>query len=50
MVVGFGVVGFGVVSLVEGGVEVEEVGEERGWGEVGGKLVEVVVGVLGEIG
>ena len=49
VLVAFRVVGFPVVTLVEGGVQVQEVREETACGDLAGKLVEVVVAVFGQI-
>ena len=49
MLVAFRVIGFPVLALVEGGVQVQEVREETACGDLAGKLVEVVVAVFGQI-
>jgi hypothetical protein len=43
VLVAFRVIGFPVLALVEGGVQVQEVREETACGDLAGKLVEVVV-------
>ena len=43
------VVGRPLLVLIEGGVEIDKVGEEAAGGHLAGQLVEVVVGVVGQV-
>ena len=47
--VAFGIVGLPVLALVEGGVQVQEVGEEAPGRHLAGQPVEVVVAVFGQV-
>ncbi len=47
--IAFGVVGAPFIVVIEGGVEVYEVGEEAACGHFAGQTVEVVVGVFGQV-
>ena len=47
--IAFGIVGAPFLMLVEGGVEVDEVGEETAGGHLAGELIEIIVGVFRQI-